>query len=132
MKFKKLLFGLFVSSVLFVACSKDDNIDDVANKLQHRWAVTDALLFAGAPINDTIIYYSGTGADYFDFKSNGKVYSSLNGAVDSSDYRIIAGNKIVVDSDTAEIRVLTNSKLELFTKNTDNNVTQETTVKLNR
>lgn len=132
MKFKKVMFGLMLSSLFFAACNKDDSIDDVANKLQNRWAVTDGLLFAGAPVNDTILYYTGTSADYFDFRSNGKVYSSLNGEIDTSDYRIIAGNKVVVDNDTSEIRILTNSKLQVFNKNYDNPVVQELTINLSR
>lgn len=139
MKFKKLFFGLLLSSVFFAACSKDDDIDDVANKLQNRWVVQDALLFAAAPVNDTIIYFTGTSADYFDFRSDGKVYSHLNGETDTADYRLIAGNKIVsnldgsnVGEDTVEIRILTNSKLQLFNRNTDNTIAQELTINLTR
>ncbi len=132
MKFTKLFFGLLVTSLFFTACNKDDSIDDIDNKLQNRWAVTDALLYGRAPINDTIIYYTGTSADYFDFRSNGKVYSNWNGQVDTSDYQVIAGNKIVSEGDTVSIRVLTNSQLQLFTSNTSNGVIQELTINLKK
>lgn len=132
MKFKKAFLGLLFSSVLFAACSKDDDIDDVDEQLQNRWSVTNAILFEGPPTSDTLLNYTGTAADYFDFRSNGQVYTSLNGLTDTSTYRVIAGNKIVVDTDTADIRILTNSNLQLFTKTIDNGITQETTVNLRR
>ena len=133
MKFQKLIFGLLLSSILFAACNKNDDINDIDNKLQHRWAVTDALLYAGAPINDTIIYFTGTAADYFDFRNNGKVYTYLNGEADTSDYRIITGNKLVIDNqDTATIRILTNSNLQLYSRDINNGLVQETTVNMKR
>ena len=136
MKFKKAIFGLLLSTVLFAACSKNDDIDDVADKLQHRWALNDLLLYGGAPLNDTIVYYQGTSADYFDFRNNGKVYTNFNNSADTSNYRIIAGNKIVVDDptiDTLEIKILTNSKLQFFRRSVDNSgFAQEATFNLKR
>ena len=136
MKFNKAIFGLLMGTLLFAACSKSDSIDDVGDKLQHRWELTDLLLYGGAPLNDTIIFYQGTSADYFDFRNNGKVYTSFNNSVDTSNYRIISNNKIVVDNpviDTLSINILTNSKLQFFRRTVDNTgFAQEATFNLKR
>ena len=133
MNFKKLIFGLLLSTVLFSACSKNDSIDDVSSKIQHKWGLTDALIYAGPPVNDTIIYIVGTPADYFDFKVDGKLHTSINGENKIEDYTILPGNKIMYDNKTFSIRTLTNSKLQLYIKVLDGSGSfQESTINLKR
>ncbi len=64
------------ATVIFFACSKKD-IDNNLSKIMHRWELDSVknLNFVNNVLNDaesdTIV---GVGGDYFDFRSNGKVY----------------------------------------------------------
>lgn len=53
------------------------------------------------------INYTVTQADYVDFRSDNKVYSSVAGILDTSAYQLLNNNKVQIDVDTFDIQSLT-------------------------
>ncbi len=94
-----------VSSV--VACNKDDdNKPTTPAKIQAKWKVASIVIKAG----DGDSTYTGTAADYADFRTDGKVYTSYAGAKDTALYTVVNDTKMVIDGDTADIKQLSDSQ----------------------
>jgi hypothetical protein len=67
--------------------------------------------------------YTGTPADYVDFRSDHKVYSSVASITDTSAYQILNNNKVVIDIDTFDIQSLTANSASLYSKVFDDDST---------
>jgi hypothetical protein len=111
---KKLLGGLTAALILFASCGKDDDEETTTtlNKLQHKWQVESIVFNTGStPIN-----YPGSSNDYADFRTDGKLYLYFGGKYDTSTYSLYKENKLIRNSDTANINELTDTKLVFFGK----------------
>ena len=75
--------------------------------------------YAGSP---HITTYTGTAADYADFRADGKVYAFVNSNHDTSAYVKISNTKMWItnSSDTFDIQTLTDMDLKLYRKETYN------------
>lgn len=69
------------------------------------------------------INYTGTQADYVDFRSDNKVYSSVAGILDTSAYQLLNNNKVQIDVDTFDIQSLTSTSAKLYSKVYDDDST---------
>src|SRR5690606_18804325 len=105
------ILGLVATMFIFIACDKDD--DDVQASIQHKWSVNNAIFNVESPIFDTSYTYIGTANDYFDFRNDGKLYSHMDNQTDTVNYQFINDSKLLVDGDTFNISVLTNTQLQL-------------------
>lgn len=131
MKTKKIiLFGTFAVAAVFSACKKDDPVKTTLQKLQAKWNFQVEYYhenYGGTSTYDTT-YASPTG-EYVDFRTDGKAYFKYNGAnYDTTAYSLIGDSKIVLSSlpgslfpfsDTADIQVLTDNKLQVYNKEFD-------------
>jgi hypothetical protein len=129
---KPFLFALStVATLLFTACQKDkedDNTpDDDVNeefvmptgepaKVMGKWQVGSITVnnhFAG---EDHIETYTGTAADYADFKSTGKLHTFFGGTLDVSNFTVRSASQITIDGDLADVKVLSDSKMVIYDK----------------
>ncbi len=113
------IFPLLAIATLFVfsSCDKDDDIstETALQRLQNVWKIDNIKTeYFTTPASATI-NYTGQPSDYYDFRTNGKLYTSVNGSLDTLDYNLINNSTIVVNNngsiDTGRIDALTNSKL---------------------
>ena len=133
---KTILYAAVVTGLLFTACKK--NHDKSATSLQNKWGVvneTDLVVESEVTTsNDT---YTGVAADYIDFRSDNKVYSLVNGGMDTSTYHLLSNNKVAIGenplADTLDILSLTTSSVQLHEKIYDDPTSyEELTVNLKR
>jgi hypothetical protein len=102
---KLLLFAMLLTTVTMNSCSKD------AAKLTlvGKWKIVN-LIYKTSTFNDT---YNGLANDYFDFKSNGNLETSLDGDIVIQPYSI-NGSNVTIDGETFSISTLTTSATTLY------------------
>ena len=117
---KRLLFFFLFSAIAvftFSSCKKEDTSPTTSQKVQGTWIfdkVYDHDVQTGFPeYRDTT--YGMTG-DYFDFRSDNRIYSSMDGERDTVTYIFIDDSRMIIDGDTATIQVLNDTQFQLFGK----------------
>jgi hypothetical protein len=115
----KLLSIILVICMSFIACKKENTTpkttqEKIAGKWKYQSSVVDNFYSGASHINT----YTGTAADYVDFRNDGKVYSFTVGNYDTSAYGIISDTKmwIVFASDSFDIQTLTDTDLKIYRK----------------
>ena len=116
--FNFLSIALVSGTVIFASCLKDDNNDNsgILPLIQHSWAVDSITLHNHTSAIDTTAVYYGQAADYFNFGTDGNLYTQLSGTKDTSSYFFLNTNTIVLihgdgARDTGIISTLTNNRL---------------------
>lgn len=115
----KLLSIILLISMGFIACKKENTTprttqDKIAGKWKLQSSVVDHF-YSGA---SHIITYTGTAADYADFRNDGKVYSFVDGNYDTSAYGIISDTKMWIDNSSSvfDIQTLTDTDFKIYMK----------------
>lgn len=110
-----------VAAISFTACKKEDAtpqpktpMEKIAGKWKLESTISNGML-GGFPYNMT---YTGTAADYADFRNDGKVYSFMNGTYDTSSYGVFSNTKMWIEqaTDTFDIQVLTDIQFKVYRK----------------
>jgi len=113
---------IFISIIIFlVACGKGDNVILSQQQIIAKWSVVSNISaqYGSSPYRDTI--YGAVG-DYATFTIDEKVFWYLNpnrgtrNGYDTSSYLILKNHFIKLDSDTFQIRTLSNDSLIIFNR----------------
>ena len=120
---KTTLAALFLTAAImsWVSCKKESTAPiskSTQDKIAGKWKLQSSIandFYAGT---SHITTYTGTAADYVDFRNDGKVYSFVSASYDTSAYGIISNTKMWIDnsSDTFDIQILTDTNLKLYRK----------------
>jgi hypothetical protein len=115
----KHLFVAGASLGLFTltACQKEEKT--AAEKVQGKWqveSVIDNEFYNGQDHKNTSL---GSPDDYFDFRADGKLYSSVDGDKDTTNYAVQSDSKILVGGALGDIQTLTSSTFKLHFKDID-------------
>ncbi len=124
---KVIAFASFfaLAAILFTACKKSDDTPSTLQRLQAKWTFQKDYyheVSGGVESRDTT---TGTGAEYADFRTDGKVYSRYSATqYDTAAYSLLGDNKIVTTytyfgipyNDTVEIVTLTDNSLQVHSK----------------
>jgi hypothetical protein len=116
---KKLLFVAIASMALFSACKKKDVEKTTAEKVVGVWKVSN---FSFNDFNNNLNHftsYTGISSDYWDFRTDGKIYLQELGVKDTVLYSITSDTKMVYDGDDCDIRTLTDNQLVIYNKYTE-------------
>jgi len=103
----------------FMACKKTEpSASGTQQKILGKWKFQNVVVNDFYSGSSHITTYPGDPSDYFDFRSDGKVYSSIWGSQDTSSYTIINDTQLRIDAagDTSNIILLTRSALQLYEK----------------
>lgn len=126
MKFKQLFIAcLSVSLLTLASCKKEDKEETektTAEKIQARWGVDSTAVHFRIDGEDGSGTAPGESSDYFDFRSDGKLYMNLEAIEisDTLDYALQSDTKILIEGlGSYEIQNLTDNNLKLYTKITD-------------
>jgi hypothetical protein len=120
---KSILYAAILSLLIFAACKKN-NDKPSSPSLAGKWSlVNENIIDVENGIGVDTINYTGTPADYVDFRSDHKVYSSVATITDTSAYQILNNNKVVIDIDTFDIQSLTATSASLYSKVFDDDST---------
>ena len=112
---KTVLLSMITCAALFTACKKDKE-KTTTEKVQATWnvnsyAYNDFYNNTAHPFNIT-----GVAGDYVEFRADGKAYSKFGGNKDTVAYSISGDNKIVFDSETFDIKTLTDNQFVMYSK----------------
>jgi hypothetical protein len=113
---KKLLLVAIAFVALFASCKKKDVEKTTQEKVLGRWKVTNQVtksVYNGITSNDV---QNGAAADYFDFRNDGKVYSFVDGELDTASFKIISDIKIQFGTENFDILTLNNSQFSVYNK----------------
>jgi len=89
-------FGVFFTSLaclMVVMCKKDSAVSIVNN-----WSLVNDSVYSTVGIAGYHSNYRGMNSDYFYFSPDGKLFTKEGASFDTSGYRLISGNKIIIDS----------------------------------
>ena len=129
---KKTVLVLLAGAALFTACKKSDNGTTTQQKIVNKWSVVSD---AGVDFYSGVAHpytYTGVATDYVDFRSDGKVYSNYGGSLDTTIYSIISDQLIKIDTDTSQIKTLTDNSFVLYNKQTSGANYSESTITLKK
>lgn len=93
---KNLLLLSACLLMVFAACKKPDGIANPKIKILGKWNVVSDSSHVGIGINNTAVNYAGQPGDYFDFRSNGIIYTREGDALDTLNYTLISDTKIAI------------------------------------
>lgn len=83
--------------VCLYACMKSVHVDtSTSSGLQGRWDVVSDSAFQGIGYNNHPVDYTGMPGDYFDFRSNGYLYTNENGVQDTLPYQFTSDSSMVI------------------------------------
>lgn len=119
---KTMLAALILTAAIlpFVSCKKGEPAIDsrsVMEKISGKWKLQSSVydrFYSGVSHSMT---YTGTAADYADFRSDGRVYSFIDNSYDTSAYGFISPTKIYIETFTNAFNItLTDVNLKLYQK----------------
>ncbi len=119
MKTIKTAVIVLITVISLAGCKKDKVVPlTTAQKLQFKWSVSTVVstenVSPSPSVTDT---YVGTASDYFDFKSDGKVYVKQEGEPeDVVTYTIVNDTQITLDDVAFTIKKLDDHNLILYSK----------------
>lgn len=122
MKTLRIFSLMLIGAIAFSSCEKDDEITtaEALERLQNVWKVDNIKTVFYTPPTEATINYTGQADDYYDFRTDGKLYTQVNGGKDTLLYNLINSTTIVVNNngsiDTGKITTLTSTKLVGVTK----------------
>lgn len=133
---KKLTLFLFMLASLatITACKKDKFSDKPAQqKILGKWTFVSVTTETTRSSKVETTTEQADAGDYFDFRSDGKVYFVLNGDKEqSAPYSIENENTLKIDGDSFTIATLTENQLAFEETSVTSTRTRKTTYNLNR
>jgi hypothetical protein len=111
-----LTLFLFIGIGL-ASCKKNDTPLTTQQKVLGRWSLLNIITndhYAGA---DHSFTSAGSTSDYFDFRSDGKLYFSFAGTIDTVAYSLSGDTKILIDgTELYDIKTLTSDSFVIYKK----------------
>jgi len=101
--------ALVLLAIFFLsACKKSNKQQTTLEKIQGVWQLETDVDNEHVSGQDNITTTSGGPGDILDFRSDGKVYSNIQGEADTSTYALSGDTKIVIEGfETFDITTLT-------------------------
>jgi hypothetical protein len=92
---KKLLPIILIGSfIAFLnACKKDNNSN---NQIAGKWNIVKDSTYVGVGVSNHPVVYIGQPGDYFDFRTDGNVYTKEGAVLDTLSYTVKPNNQIVI------------------------------------
>lgn len=119
MKTIKSTIMMFVALFSLVSCKKDEVVvQTTAQKIQVKWGIGTAINTENIPPSaKTTSSYKGISTDYFDFRTDGKVYIKQGANPEEvMDYTIESDTQILIGDMTFSIQKLDDHNLTLYFK----------------
>ena len=140
MIFRKEVLLITIGLLCFSACKKrpevvEENVDPLAGRkvlIQQYWnfdIFTHEETANGMTTYDTI---AGGSGDFFDFKSDGNVYSFWGGLPDTTNHKLLDADHLLYAGDTFTIVYLTKTNFEIGRELLTDTTRLADTLRLNR
>ena len=92
MKTKHILLITASLMLCLYACKKDGSQPSLIGK----WNIVSDSTYVGAGLSNHQVDYMGQPGDYFDFTSNGTVYTKEGSILDTLSYNLVSNTEIVI------------------------------------
>lgn len=112
------LIGVAIVAILAFACKKDKETP-ASEKVLGKWQLVQSIYQYKSGVFEIKDTTHGTADDYVEFRSDGTVYTRIDGDVETVDYKVLSNTSMVIDGDTGTISKLSASELVYFYQ--DNN-----------
>ncbi|MBZ5857308.1 hypothetical protein [Flavihumibacter profundi] len=95
-----LSFGATTFIVFFLICCQKNSLpaNDIKSAIPGKWNIVNDSTFIGVGINNHQVSYSGQAGDYFDFRSDGFLYTKEGAVLDTLSYSLASDNTILIAS----------------------------------
>lgn len=119
---KKIITSIAVATLIVLcitACKKTDTQQPqtTLQKIQAKWQLQTYYSNDHFSGTDHIQNITGTANDYLDFRTDGKVYSSLLGSRDTVTYSLVSDAQLLIDGSTRyDIKTLTSNSFVMYEK----------------
>jgi hypothetical protein len=87
-----IIIGSFIA--FLNACKKDNSGSN--NQIAGKWNIVKDSTYVGVGVANHLVVYVGQPGDYFDFRTNGNVYTKENVVFDTLSYTVKSDNQIVI------------------------------------
>lgn len=97
MEIKRTLTIIAGLALGLYACKKDGNNFN-SSSLAGKWNVVSDSTYVGVGVNNHPVNYHGQQGDYFDFRTDGHVYTKEGAVLDTLSYSVISNTAIIIQS----------------------------------
>jgi hypothetical protein len=95
MKIKYTLTVLAGLVFCLFACKKDSKVN---SSITGKWVLVRDSTYEGVGVSNRLVIYAGQPDDYFDFRTDGKVYTKEGAVLDTLNYSIKSSSQITIDA----------------------------------
>ena len=128
----KLIPSIIFLAVIAFSCQKENETQDTTQSfektIEHKWFLVNIVVYSNPELTGPSFFgYAGNGAEYYDFRADGKVYAFANGSFDTAVYKILSDSTLLMNeitngvpatkTDSAKIRKLTADSLIFVARN---------------
>jgi hypothetical protein len=118
----KVTYSLITIATLIIclyACKKDGNNTNTSSIIG-KWSVVSDSTFSGVGSGNHAANYNGQAGDYFDFRTDGNVYTKEGTVLDTLSYKLVSNTAVIIASfgltlngvpETSQIKTLTSHNL---------------------
>ena len=96
MKNIRYILCMAVATICLYACKKVDGVANGKMEILGKWNVVSDSTHVGIGVNNNAVAYNGKPGDYFDFRSDGLIYTREGTALDTLNYTFISDSKILI------------------------------------
>ncbi len=112
---KVILMWVRLSSLVFFCFSCGGNPVSPSPSVLGKWTVLSDNQYTGVGLNNHQVTFTGQSGDYFDFRTNGKVYIKEGSSFDTLSYKLLSDTTVSITSfGSFYIRHLTVHNATLF------------------
>ena len=87
-----IIFGCLI--LCLYACKKGRN--PTPGSVVGRWNIASVASFTGVGVNNHMVNYAGQPGDYYEFTTNGILYTREGTARDTLDYNVVGDTSIII------------------------------------
>ncbi len=105
-----------ITMALSIFSCKKENATTISYQLQQNWHVSSIKTNYHSILGDSMNIYQGLLKDTFQFKTDGKFVSIVDGDTTVAKYVIISNSRLQIDNEYYNINNLTHNSLVLYAK----------------
>ena len=120
---KKIITSIAIVTLItfcLPACKKSSDTQQpqtTLQKMQAKWQLETLFQNDHYSGTDHIMNITGTVNDYLDFRTDGKIYSSIQGNRDTTTYSLASDTKLLIDGvNNYDIKTLTSASFIIYLK----------------
>jgi hypothetical protein len=93
--------ALFINTIIgitflnCISCAKDSGINPSAS-ITGKWSILSYSAYQGIGPNNHLVNYTGLAGDYYDFRTDGTLYTKEGTSIDTQSYKLVSNTEIII------------------------------------